>query len=43
MPDPEFKAIIKRILAGLEKNIEVTREFVTTEIKDLNENAITEM
>lgn len=35
MSDPEFKAIIIRIIGGLEKSIEGTREFLSTEIKDL--------
>jgi len=35
MPDPEFKATITRILAGLEKSREDTREPLTAEIKDL--------
>ena len=35
MPDPEFKTTIIRILAGLEKSIEDTRETLTTEINDL--------
>ena len=35
MLDPEFKATIIRILAGLEKNREDTRGSLTTEIKDL--------
>lgn len=48
VPDPEFKIII-RILVGLEKNIEDTRESLTTEVKDLKtsqaeiKNVITEM
>ena len=33
VPDPEFKIII-RILAGLEKSIEDTRESLTTELLD---------
>jgi len=49
MPEPEFKTTIIRILAGLDKSIEHTRESLTTEIKDLKtsqakiKNAITEM
>jgi len=49
MPDPEFKTTILRILAGLEKSIEDTRDSLTTEIKDLKtsqakiKNARTEM
>ena len=41
MPDPEFKATI-RILAGLEKSIEVIRDSLTAEIKELkiNQNEI---
>ena len=36
MPDPEFKTTIIRILAGLHKSIEDTRELLTTlEIGDL--------
>ena len=35
MPDSEFKAKIIRILAGLEKSIEDTRESLTTETKGL--------
>ena len=38
MPDPEFKAIVIRILVGLEKSIEDTREFLTAEIKELRAN-----
>ena len=34
MPEPKFKAIIKRILAGLEKSIADTRESLTAEIKE---------
>ena len=49
MPDPECKTAIIRILAGLEKTIDDTREPLTTEIKDLKtsqakiKSAITEM
>ena len=49
MPDPECKTAIIRILAGLEKTIDATREPLTTEIKDLKtsqakiKNAIPEM
>ena len=35
MPDPECKAAITRMLAGLEKSIEDTRVSLTTEKKDL--------
>ena len=35
MPEPEFKTTIIRIIAGLKKIIEDTRESLTTEIKDL--------
>ena len=35
MPESEFKTTIIRIQAGLEKNIEKTKEFLTTEVKDL--------
>ena len=35
MPDLEFRAAILRIPAGLEKSIDDTREFLTTEMKDL--------
>ena len=35
MPDPEFKTTIIRILSGLEKSIEDSRESLTTEIKHL--------
>ena len=38
MCDTEFKTTIKRILAGLEKSIEDTRESLATEIKDLKSN-----
>ena len=47
MPDPEFKTTTIRILAGLEKSMEETREFLTTKVKDLKtseaeiKNAIT--
>ena len=34
MPDPEFKILITRIIAGLEKSIEDMRESLTGEIKD---------
>lgn len=49
MPEPEFKTTIVRILAGLDKSINNTRESLTTEIKNLKtslvkiKNAITEM
>ena len=49
MSDPEFKTIIIRILAGLEKSIEDTRESLTEEIKEQKtsqskvKNAITKM
>ena len=49
MLDPQFKATIIRILAGLEKNIEDMSVSSTAEIKDLKinqaeiKNAITEM
>lgn len=33
MPEPEFKTTIVRILAGLDKSINNTRESLTTEIK----------
>ena len=33
--DPEFKATIIRVIAGLEKSIKDTRGVFTTEIKDL--------
>jgi len=35
MPEPEFKAAIIRIQAGLEKSIEDTRESLSAEIKEL--------
>ena len=35
MPDPELKVTIIRILAGLEKSIEDTRESLTAETKGL--------
>ena len=35
MPDPEFKTTIIRMLAGLEKSIEDTKESLTAKIKDL--------
>ena len=35
MPDPECKTAIIRILAGLEKSIDDTRESFTAAIKDL--------
>ena len=38
MPDPEFKAIIIRILAELEKSIGDMRETLTTGIKELKTN-----
>lgn len=38
MPDPEFKAIIVRIQAGLKKSIEGIRETLTTEVKELKTN-----
>ena len=38
MPDPEFKATTIRILAGLEKSIEVIRDSLTAEIKELKTN-----
>ena len=38
MPDPEFKAKIIRILAGLEKSIENIMETLTAEIKELKTN-----
>ena len=34
MPDGEFKAIIIRILTGLEKRIEDIMETLTTELKE---------
>lgn len=34
MTDPEFKTTIIRILAGLQKSKEDTRESLTTKIKD---------
>ena len=50
MPYPDFKTKIVRILAGLEKSIEDTRESLIIETKDLKtsqaeifKNAITEM
>ena len=36
MPDREFKAMITKILTGLEKRVEDIREAVTAEIKELN-------
>ena len=38
MPDGEFKAIVIRILAGLEKCMEDIRETLTAEIKELKNN-----
>ena len=38
MPDPEFKARIKRVLDGCEKSIEDNKESLTTEIKELKTN-----
>ena len=35
MSEPEFKTITIRVLAGLKKSIEDTREFLTAEIKEL--------
>ena len=35
MSEPEYKATIMSILAGLEKSIEETRENLTTDIKEL--------
>lgn len=35
MTEPEFKATIINILAGLEKSLEETRETLTTKVKDL--------
>ena len=35
MSELEFKTMIIKILAGLEKNIEDTRESITIEIKEL--------
>ena len=35
---PEFKTTIIWILAGFEKNVEDTKQFFTTEIKDLKTN-----
>ena len=49
MSEPEFKTIIIRILARLEKSIEHTRESLIAEIKELKireaeiKNAITKM
>ena len=36
MPDSEFKATIIKILAGLEKSMEDTRELLTAEIRPKN-------
>ena len=36
MPDSEFKATIIKILAGLEKSMEDTRESLTAEIRPKN-------
>jgi len=36
MPESEFKTTIIRILAGLEKSIEETRELLATDIQDPN-------
>ena len=38
IPDGEFKAIVIRILAGLEKCMEDIRESLTAEIKELKNN-----
>ena len=38
MPDGEFKAMILRILTGVEKRIEDINESLTTEIKQLQKN-----
>lgn len=39
MPDAQFRAAIMKILLGLEKSMEVTRETLTTEIKELKKQA----
>ena len=38
MPDGEFKGMIIRILAGLEKRMETFREALGTQIKELRNN-----
>ena len=38
MPDAEFKAIVKRILAGLEKSMEDIKGTLTTEIREIKNN-----
>ena len=38
MPEPEFKLIIVRILAGLERRIEDTTDIPTAEIKVQNQS-----
>ena len=38
MPDGGFKAVIIRILTGLEKRMEDISETLTTEIKELKKN-----
>ena len=49
MSEPEFRIMIIRILAGVEKSIEDTRESLSTEIKELKssqakiKNVVTEM
>ena len=49
IPELEFKTTVLRILAGLEKSIENTREFLSAEIKELKtsevkvKNVVTEM
>ena len=38
IPSKEYKATTMRILAGFEKSIKDTNEFLTAEIKDLKTN-----
>ena len=40
MPEADFKITIIRILAGLEKSIEDTRESLTAEIKELKTSQV---
>jgi len=40
MSEPEFRIMIIKILAGLEKSIEDTRESLSGEIKELTSNQV---